>query len=66
MSDLKADLMDIQGVGDATAKSVLEVLGEHDTDADADPLLERAIAQARAGNNGRAAAFLKRYADNND
>ncbi len=61
MSDLKQELMDIKGVGEATAESILAVLNEHDN-SDA-PMLEKAITEAQAGNTHRAMTFLKRYAE---
>jgi endonuclease III-like uncharacterized protein len=36
MSDLRDDLTEIQGVGEATADSILEVLAEHDTGTDSE------------------------------
>ena len=62
MSDLRDDLMDIQGVGEATADSILDVLSDHDTEPDS-PTLERAVAYAREGEDRRAAMLLRRYAD---
>jgi len=63
MSDLKDDLMDIQGVGEATADSILEVLDEHDTGGDESKALERAIEYAQRGDSRNATVWLKRYAE---
>ena len=61
MSDLKDDLTEISGVGDATADKILDVLKEADTTPDA-PLLRRAREAAAAGNDREAAVYLRRYA----
>ena len=60
MSDLHEALTDIQGVGDATADKVLEIVGEYDT-GDADPLLAKAIDAAQEGDDRDAAMYLRRY-----
>lgn len=60
MSDLKEALQEIQGVGEATAESVIEILEEQSTDVES-PLLERAIREANNGNDRKAAIFLTRY-----
>ena len=60
MSDLHEALTDIQGVGDATADKVLEIVGEHDT-GDTDPLLAKAIDAAHEGDDRDAAMYLRRY-----
>ena len=59
MSDLHDELTDIQGVGDATADKVLEIVGEYDT-ADTDPLLAKAIDAAHEGDDRDAAMYLRR------
>ena len=59
MSDLHDELTDIQGVGDATADKVLEIVGEYDT-GDTDPLLAKAIDAAHEGDNRDAAMYLRR------
>ena len=41
MSDLKADLMELHGIGEAKADDIMDVLDEYDT-GDPDPLLEKA------------------------
>jgi len=58
MSDLKQDLMQIKGVGEATAESILETLETHDT---SDPLLNSAIKAAENRDDRQAAIFLRRY-----
>jgi hypothetical protein len=59
MSDLRSDLTDIQGVGDATADKVLDLLAEYDM-GDDDPLMEKAREAAAAGNDRDAAMYLRR------
>ena len=59
MSDLRDDLTAIDGVGDATADKILEVLADHDT-GESDPLLEAAYEYARQGDERKAAIFLRR------
>ena len=59
MSDLKDDLTAIDGVGDATADKILDVLADHDT-GESDPLLEKAREAARQGDERKAAIFLRR------
>jgi len=61
MSDIKDDLTDLTGVGDATAESILEVLDEQDTDtAELPPLVEKAITAAEDGDDRQAGIFLRR------
>ena len=59
MSDLRDDLTAIDGVGDATADAILDVLADHDTGA-SDPLLMKAREAARQGDERMAAIFLRR------
>lgn len=61
--DLRDDLTDIQGVGDATADAIMDVLAEHDHD-DTDPYLEKAKAAAARGDQRDAAVYLNRVGDN--
>jgi len=63
MSDLKDELQTVEGVGPATADKILDVLEAHDT-GETDPLLERAQAAAKRGNDRDAAVFLRRMGDN--
>ena len=60
MSDLRDDLTAIDGVGDATADKILDVLADHDT-GESDPLLDKAREAARQGDERKAAIFLRRY-----
>ena len=57
--DLRDDLTAIDGVGDATADKILNVLADHDTGG-SDPLLDKARAAARQGDERKAAIFLRR------
>ena len=57
--DLRGDLTAIDGVGDATADKILEVLADHDTGG-SDPLLDKAREAARQGDERKAAIFLRR------
>ena len=59
MSDLRDDLTAIDGVGDATADKILDVLADHDT-GESDPLLDKAREAARQGDERKAAIFLRR------
>ena len=59
MTDLRDDLTEIDGVGDATADKILNVLADHDA-AESDPLLEKAREAALRGDERRAAIFLRR------
>ena len=57
--DLRDDLTAIDGVGDATADKILDVLADHDTE-ESDPLLDKAREAARQGDERKAAIFLQR------
>ena len=57
--DLRDDLTAIDGVGDATADKILNVLADHDTGG-SDPLLDKARQAARQGDERKAAIFLRR------
>ena len=57
--DLRDDLTAIDGVGDATADKILDVLADHDTGG-SDPLLAKAIDAAHEGDDRDAAIFLRR------
>ena len=59
MSDLRDDLTGIDGVGDATADKILDVLADYDTGG-SDPLLDKAREAARQGDERKAAIFLQR------
>ena len=59
MSDLRDDLTAIDGVGDATADKILDVLADHDT-GESDPLLDKARQAARQGDERKATIFLRR------
>jgi len=60
MSDLKAELQEIQGVGEATAESVIEVLEEFG--GYNDPYLDKALAAAEDENHRQASIYLRRWA----
>lgn len=57
--DLKADLQDIDGVGEATADKILDVLADHDT-GERSRYLEKALDAADAGDDREAALYLRR------
>ena len=57
--DLRDDLTGIDGVGDATADKILDVLADHGT-GESDPLLNKAREAARQGDERKAAIFLRR------
>ena len=59
MGDLHEALTDIQGVGDATADKILDVLADHGT-GESNPLLDKARQAARQGDERKAAIFLRR------
>ena len=59
MTDLRDDLTAIDGVGDATADKILDVLADNDT-GESDPLLDKAREAARQGDERKAAIFLQR------
>ena len=59
MSDLKADLMELHGIGEAKADDIMDVLADHDT-GDSDPLLEKARKAAEQGDERKAAIYLRR------
>ena len=59
MSDLRDDLTEIKGIGDAKADAILDVLTDHDTGG-SDPLLDKAREAAREGDERKAAIFLRR------
>jgi len=61
MSDLHDDLTDIQGVGDATADKILDVLDDHD--AGDDPYLEKAKKAAAMNDDRSAAVYLRRASE---
>lgn len=57
--DLKADLQDIDGVGEATAEKILDVLADHGV-GERSRYLEKALDAADAGNDREAALYLRR------
>ena len=59
MSDLRDDLSAIDGVGDASADKILNVLADHDTGGSV-PLLAKAIDAAHEGDDRDAAMYLRR------
>ena len=59
MNDLKADLMELHGIGEAKADDIIDVLDEYDT-GDSDPLLEKAREAAEQGDDRKAAIYLRR------
>jgi len=60
MSDLRDDLTDIRGIGDAKADAILDVLDDHTTERD-DAYLEKALSAAQDGNDRAAVVYLKRW-----
>jgi hypothetical protein len=58
MSDLHDDLTDIQGVGDATADKILDVIQDHDQEYR--PILLKAFEAADRGDDREAAMYLRR------
>jgi len=64
--DLRDDLLDIDGVGDATADKILAVFEDHDTDAEPTGYLRRAIDAAESGDDRTARVYLQRYAREDD
>ena len=62
MSDqLKADLMDIHGIGEAKADKILAVLADHDdAPGDVTALLEQALSAHEAGHHAYAAKYVRR------
>jgi len=58
MSDLQAELEQIDGVGEKTAEKIMAVVAEHGTHDD--PLLAKAQAAAEDGDTHKAIAYLKR------
>ena len=56
---MRDDLTAIDGVGDATADKILNVLADHDT-GESDLLLDKARQAARQGDERKAAIFLRR------
>jgi hypothetical protein len=61
MSDLKDDLTDIMGVGDATADSIIGVLDDHG--GHSGRYLEKALDAAADGDDRTAAVYLRRHLD---
>ena len=59
MSDLKTDLMELHGIGEAKADDIMDVLSDHDT-GDPDPLLAKAREAAEQGDDRKAAIYLRR------
>jgi hypothetical protein len=56
--DLKSDLTDIDGVGDATAEKILDVIQDHDQEYR--PMLLKAFEAAEQGDDREAAVYLRR------
>lgn len=56
--DLKSDLLDIDGVGEATADKILDVFNDHG--GGTDPYLQKAKAAAERGDDRDAAVYLRR------
>jgi hypothetical protein len=61
MSDLRDELTDISGIGDATADKILDVLQDHGTSGDDSRLLEKARAAAERGDDHKAGVWLRRW-----
>jgi hypothetical protein len=62
MSDLRDDLTDIRGVGDATADTILEVVENHDTGSSTQEI-ETAIEYLEDGHAGYALKYLRRVVE---
>lgn len=62
MSDLEDDLTEIQGVGSATADSIIEVLeeGGYLGESETSPYVEKALEAAENGDDREAAVYLRR------
>ena len=58
MSELKEELKTVQGVGEATATEIIDIVGEH-TD-EPDNWLERAYSALESGDEEAALTYLKR------
>ena len=62
MSDLKDQLTEINGVGDATADKILEVVDEHG-ESDLPEAVYSAFEHAEDGNARMAASYLAQVVD---
>ena len=62
MSDLKAELQTIDGVGEKTAEKILEVVDEHG-DSDLPESVYSAFEHAEDGNARMAASYLSQVID---
>jgi len=62
MSDLKDELTDVTGVGDATADAILDVLADYEADTRTG-YIAKAIDAAHAGEDREAAVYLRRGTD---
>ena len=59
-SELHDALTDIRGIGESTADTILDVVGEHTDDGEQSRYLDKAIQAANAGNDRKAAMYLRR------
>lgn len=61
-NDLRSDLQEIQGVGEATADSIIEILEEGDYlgESKTNPYVEKAKEAAERGDDREAAVYLRR------
>ena len=62
MSDLKAELQTINGVGEKTAEKIVEVVDEHG-DSDLPEAVYSAFEHAEGGNARMAASYLSQVVD---
>lgn len=60
-NDLRSDLQEIQGVGEATADSIIEILDEGGYLGESkNPYVEKALEAAERGGDREAAVYLRR------
>lgn len=63
MSDLRSELQEIQGVGEATADAILDVLDAHDPDAEVPDEALAALDYLEADRPGYAEKYLRRLVE---
>lgn len=61
---LKAELQEIDGVGEVTAEKVIAIVEANETDSQAQELVEKALSELDEGRPGYARKYLERVGNN--
>jgi len=63
MSDLSDELRDIDGVGEATAEKIVEVVDGYESDPEPSGYLKKAMTAAKSKDYNTAGIYLLRYVE---